>query len=147
MKNATFYIMEFNAASNGLTAIEVLVCDLAEMHWRAGKRILIACENKRQANQLDKALWQHSVNAFVPHNLAGEGPCDGAPVELTWPHHHGSSPRDLLITLLPQFTNFATTFREVIDFVPYEESLKQLARSRYKAYRSVGFQLNTTSPP
>jgi len=35
----------------------------------------------------------------------------------------------------------------VIDFVPYEESLKQLARDRYKAYRSVGFQLNTATPP
>ena len=55
--------------------------------------------------------------------------------------------RDLLISLLPHFADFATAFHEVIDFVPYEDTLKQLARDRYKAYRSVGFQLNTAAPP
>ncbi|MBK0097958.1 DNA polymerase III subunit chi [Erwinia sp. S63] len=147
MKNATFYVMESESASDGLSAIEALVCDLAETRWRDGKRILIACENEEQANRLDEALWQRPANAFVPHNLAGEGPRYGAPVELAWPQRRGSSPRDLLISLLPQFADFATGFHEVIDFVPYEESLKQLARDRYKAYRSVGFQLNTATPP
>ncbi len=147
MKNATFYVMESESASDGLSAIEALVCDLAETRWRDGKRILIACENEDQANRLDEALWQRPANAFVPHNLAGEGPRYGAPVELAWPQRRGSSPRDLLISLLPQFADFATGFHEVIDFVPYEESLKQLARDRYKAYRSVGFQLNTATPP
>lgn len=56
-------------------------------------------------------------------------------------------PRDLLIALLPQFADFATAFHEVVDFVPYEDTLKQLARDRYKAYRSVGFHLTTATPP
>lgn len=33
----------------------------------------------------------------------------------------------------------------MIDFVPYEDSLKQLARERYKAYRMAGFNLNTAT--
>ena len=126
MKNATFYVMETDSPSDELSAIEALVCDLAETRWRAGKRILIACEDEQQAIRLDEALWQRPANAFV---------------------RRGSSPRDLLISLLPQFADFATAFHEVIDFVPYEESQKQLARDRYKAYRSVGFQLNTATPP
>ncbi|QIE98352.1 DNA polymerase III subunit chi [Pantoea stewartii] len=147
MKNATFYVLETDASRDGLTAVEALVCDLAETRWRAGKRVLIACEDEQQAIRLDEALWQRPANAFVPHNLAGEGPRYGAPVELAWPQRRGNSPRDLLISLLPQFADFATAFHEVIDFVPYEESLKQLARDRYKTYRSVGFQLNTATPP
>jgi len=43
--------------------------------------------------------------------------------------------------------DFASAFHEVIDFVPHEDDLKQLARDRYKAYRSVGFQLTTATPP
>ncbi|WP_338558566.1 DNA polymerase III subunit chi [Erwinia sp. E_sp_B04_7] len=147
MKNATFWLIETDTPVDGISALEALVCDIAEARWREGKRVLIACEDEAQAIRLDEALWQRPASAFVPHNLAGEGPKYGAPVELAWPQRRGNSPRDLLISLLPQFADFATAFHEVVDFVPYEEELKQLARDRYKAYRSVGFHLNTATPP
>ncbi|SFN25112.1 DNA polymerase III, chi subunit [Izhakiella capsodis] len=146
MKNATFYLMESSEVADGLSAVEALVCELAGERWRAGKRVLVACESEEQANRLDEAIWQRPVDAFIPHNLAGEGPGYGAPVELAWPQRRGNAPRDLLISLLPQFADFATAFYEVIDFVPHEESLKQQARERYKAYRTAGFHLNTATP-
>ncbi len=145
MKNVTFYLLASGPSSGGLSTLEALACDLAETRWRAGSRVLIACEDEQQAIRLDEALWQRPTPAFVPHNLAGEGPRYGAPVELAWPQRRGNAPRDLLISLLPQFADFATAFHEVIDFVPDEASLKQLARDRYKAYRSVGFHLNTAT--
>jgi DNA polymerase-3 subunit chi len=149
MKNATFYLLDNDTHADGLSAVEQLVCELAADRFRAGKRVLVACENAQQAIRLDEALWQRDAQAFVPHNLAGEGPRYGAPVELAWPQRRGSAPRDLLISLLPQFADFATAFLEVIDFVPYEESQKQLARERYKAYRVAGFHLTTATytPP
>ncbi|EFA6167590.1 DNA polymerase III subunit chi, partial [Escherichia coli] len=49
------------------------------------------------------------------------------------------------ISLRTSFADFATAFTEVVDFVPYEDSLKQLARERYKAYRVAGFNLNTAT--
>lgn len=91
-----------------------------------------------------KALWARPAS-FVPHNLAGEGPRGGAPVEIAWPQKRSSSPRDILISLRTSFADFATAFTEVVDFVPYEDSLKQLARERYKAYRVAGFNLNTAT--
>lgn len=147
MKNATFYLLETEDQSGELSALEALTCELAATLWRAGKRVLIACEDEEQAQRLDEALWQRPPHAFVPHNLAGEGPRQGAAVELAWPHKRGNTPREVMINLQPQFADFATAFHEVIDFVPYEESLKQLARDRYKAYRSVGFRLTTATPP
>ncbi|CAK9883739.1 MAG: DNA polymerase III subunit chi [Candidatus Erwinia impunctatus] len=147
MKNVTFYLLDTETGSGELSATEALVCELACQRWRAGARLLIACEDETQAFRLDEALWQRPPDAFVPHNLAGEGPRYGAPVELAWPERRSNAPRDLLITLLPHFADFATTFHQVIDFVPCEDALKQLARDRYKAYRSVGFHLNTATPP
>ncbi|MGK2959774.1 MAG: DNA polymerase III subunit chi [Candidatus Malihini olakiniferum] len=147
MKNATFYLLEHSDNVSGLSACEALACELAAERWRSGQCMLIACEDEQQALRLDDALWQRDASAFVPHNLAGEGPRQGAPVELAWPQRQGSTSRDLLISLLPQFADFATAFYEVIDFVPDEESLKLLARERYKAYRSVGFQLTTATQP
>ena len=131
MKQATFYLLDNAEPSGALSAHEAVACAVAASGFRAGKRVLIACD----------------PHQFVPHNLAGEGPHYGAPVELCWPGKRGNAPRDLLIALLPQFADFATAFHEVVDFVPYEDTLKQLARDRYKAYRSVGFHLTTATPP
>ena len=94
MKNATFYLLETDTPVDGLSAQEALVCDLAGARWREGKRVLIACADEAQAIRLDEALWQRPADAFVPHNLAGEGPKYGAPVELAWPQRRGNAPRD-----------------------------------------------------
>ncbi len=147
MKNTTFYLLAQPSPQIDLEAHEWLTCQIAAAHWRAGKRVLIACESIEQAEKLDEALWQREPHQFVPHNLAGEGPKYGAPVELCWPQKRGNSPRDLLINLQPQFADFATAFHEVVDFVPLDETLKQLARERYKIYRSVGFNLTMAPPP
>ena len=70
------------------------MCDVAAARWRAGKRILIACVDEAQATRIDEALWKRDPDSFVPHNLAGEGPRGGAPVEIAWPQKRGSSPRE-----------------------------------------------------
>lgn len=147
IKQATFYLLETVQSESDLNAMEVLTCTIVVDQWRNGKRILIACQSQEQAHRLDEALWAREPHQFVPHNLAGEGPHFGAPVELSWPEKRGTARRDLLISLLPHFADFATAFHQVIDFVPSEDSLKQMARERYKAYRSVGFQLTTAQPP
>ena len=51
-------------------------------------------------------------------------------MEIAWPQKRSSSPRDILISLRTSFADFATAFTEVVDFVPYEDSLKQLARNK-----------------
>lgn len=147
MKSATFYLMEHPLVDDSLQAHEWLACQLAAEHWRLGKRILLVCESQAQAELLDEALWAREPHQFVPHNLAGEGPRYGSPVELCWPGKRGNAPRDILINLQTQFVDFATAFHEVIDFVPIDEQLKQLARERYKIYRRVGFTLTMATPP
>jgi DNA polymerase III subunit chi len=146
MKQVTFYLLSADLATDDLSAQEVITCQLAAHFWRQSKRLLIACVDEAQAIRVDEALWRLPAEAFVPHNLAGEGPTGGAPVELAWPDKRGSRARDLLISLLPNFADFATAYNQVIDFVPDAAELKQLARERYKAYRAAGFQLNTTTP-
>ncbi len=107
--------------------------------------MLIACADEQQAIRLDEALWARPPESFVPHNWRAK--VRAAVRWLSWPRpqKRSSSPRDVLISLRVEFADFATAFTEVIDFVPYEDSLKQLARERYKAYRVAGFNLNTAT--
>ncbi len=71
MKNATFYLLDNDTTVDGLSAVEQLVCEIAAERWRSGKRVLIACEDEKQAYRLDEALWARPAESFVPHNLAG----------------------------------------------------------------------------
>lgn len=143
MKNATFYLLNHNVIKDNLNESEQLSCDLALKKWREGKRVLIACENYVQAKKLDNALWIKEPFSFIPHNLFGSGPSQGAPVEINWIGSCFSKPRDVLISLLTYYADFSSDFNEIIEFIPYEEELKQLARNRYKVYRSIGFRLST----
>ncbi len=123
--------------SGALGAHEAVACAVAAAErWRAGKRVLIACEAGAGPAAGRSAVAREPRNS-CPHNgrrraaLRRRWNCAGPA--------RGNTPRDLLIALLPQFADFATAFHEVVDFVPYEDTLKQLARDRYKAYHSVGF--------
>lgn len=148
-KQATFYLLTAEAAEqDSALSVELqLTCHFAALAWRQNKRVLIACADEQQALLLDELLWQQPVEHFVPHNLAGEGPKAGAPVELSWPNKRSLAARQYLINLQPTVADFAPLFNEVIDFVPAEESRKTLARDRYKAYRQVGFHLTTAAMP
>lgn len=82
---------------------------------------------------LSRTIWQAKAHAAARR------------LKLPGRKKRNSSPRDILISLRTSFADFATAFTEVVDFVPYEETLKQLARERYKAYRVAGFNLNTAT--
>lgn len=140
-KQAQFYLIEETQPQAGLSAVEVLACDLAAQLWRSGKKILIACETESQALNLDESLWQRDPEQFVPHNLSGEVTNFSTPIEISWLGKRNAQRRDVLISLQTNVPDFAQSFNQVIDFVPVTESEKVLARERYKAYRLMGFEM------
>lgn len=140
-KQAQFYLIEETQPRGGLSAVEVLACDLAAQLWRSGKKVLIACETESQALNLDESLWQRDPEQFVPHNLSGEVTNFATPIEISWLGKRNAQRRDVLISLQNNVPDFAQSFNFVIDFVPVTESEKVLARERYKAYRLMGFEM------
>ncbi|WP_394340995.1 DNA polymerase III subunit chi [Photobacterium leiognathi] len=120
-------------------------CHLAAMSYRQGNKVYLLAANKQQAEQIDEYLWQQDPDSFVPHNLIGEGPNGGSPVEIGWATLRHTGHRATLINLAETAPNFAVTFAQVVDFVPCDEKLKQLARERYKAYRLAGIQITTAA--
>ncbi|MDU8924154.1 DNA polymerase III subunit chi [Pasteurellaceae bacterium LIM206] len=143
VKQAKFYVIEQAQPAGELSAVEILACDLAAQAWRLGKRILIACETEQQAFNLDEALWQRDAEQFVPHNLSGEATNYATPIEISWIGKRNAQRRDLLISLQHNVPDFAQSFTQVIDFVPSNEQEKAIARERYKAYRQMGFEMET----
>lgn len=115
-------------------------CLQASYFYRQNQRIFIYTQDKQSAEQVDELLWAFDSDSFVPHNLSGEGPKQGAAVEISDQPIRGR--RSVLINLTPTVPDFANQFQFIVDFVPSEESLKQQARERFKAYRQRGFKVD-----
>ncbi|SES80926.1 DNA polymerase III subunit chi [Thorsellia anophelis] len=130
-----------------LTQRDRLGCWLAARYYQTNKRVLLVCENQKHAERLDEWLWQLDPDRFIAHNLAGEGPKIGAPIELCWPERRSNIQRDIMIHLATPFVDFAPIFKSIIDFVPAIEQEKIAARERYKQYREIGYQLKTGTVP
>ncbi len=142
MSQVTFYILDEKTENNEpLPAHFMQACSLAAFYYQQNRKVFIYTNDQQDAFTVDEYLWQFDGDSFVPHNLLGEGPHYGTPVEISWmPPTH---PRPILINLNEQLPDFSSNFQQIIDFVPANSTLKQHARERFKQYRSMGFSLNT----
>ena len=140
MSQVTFYILT-ESGSEHLPEHFAQACSLAAFYYQQNRKVFIYTDNQQDGFLVDEYLWQFDGDSFVPHNLLGEGPKFGTPVEISWmPPTH---PRPVLINLSSQLPDFSSNFQQIIDFVPNNEKLKIAARQRYSAYKKLGHSLST----
>ena len=126
-------------------ALNHLVCMQAAYFYRNNQKVFIYTQNQESAHNIDEMLWAFEPTSFVPHSLVGEGPKYGAPVEISW--QAPINRRPILINLTSNVPEFSNQFSTIIDFVPTDETLKQLARERFRHYRNLGFTVNNQTAP
>lgn len=139
MAQGIFYVLD------GLDEQQQLqfFCERIAQAWRDFRSVRVWCASQAEAEKLDEALWQSPSDAFVPHNLAGEGPSQGAPVELCWPQAQVAKRRTAAVVNLMADMPEWQGARMIIERVPNEENARQQARERYKLYRSQRVELQT----
>jgi DNA polymerase-3 subunit chi len=122
-----------------------LICDKIADLFRHYRKVRVCASSQTQAEALDELLWQRPADGFIPHNLHGEGPANGVPVEIIWPQAENVSRRPgyVLFNLAEQVPAQAQQSQTLFDIVPPAEAQKALARERYKHYRANGCELNT----
>ena len=139
---ARFYVLkQSDEPGASVPAHFDLAAQTAATLYQAGHRIFVNVNNTEDAHLFDEHLWCFNPERFVPHNLQGEGPKGGAPVEI------GLMPpaarRPVLINLATALPDFIRRFDQVFDFVPVEASAKQAARERFKQLRGLGATIST----
>ncbi|WP_026957858.1 DNA polymerase III subunit chi [Aliagarivorans taiwanensis] len=138
--NAKFYIMPDSVHADS-EALYHHACELIASHYQQGARIYVLAPDQAAAERIDEQLWQFEASQFVPHNLSGEGPRGGAPVEIGW--QAPTQRRQILVNLCPEAPEFARQYQLTIDFVPADDDGKAAARERYRVYRQHGLNLET----
>lgn len=139
---AMFYSIEAQSKVTGVTEQELhlhYACLQAAYFYRQNQRVFIYTQSQESAHSIDEMLWAFDPDSFVPHNLIGEGPKQGAAVEISW--QAPTNRRAVLINLTSDVPNFANQFSHLIDFVPADETLKEQARNRFRTCRQWGFNV------
>jgi len=141
MSSATFFLMPDESEGEQNKRI----CDKIAELYRKHKKLRVWARNQQQAEALDELLWQQPSDAFVPHNLHGEGPATGAPVEFCWPEADSvrNRPGYALFNLADDIPVLAQQSHQLYDIVPADDNGKKIARERYKHYRARGCQMHT----
>lgn len=138
MSQATFYTLDEITDERA----NEFVCSLAYGLMQQRQRVLLFCSTQEQAEALDELMWQQPTQAFIPHNLVGEGPAQGTPVLIAWlPLPQNIGHRTAVINLSQEPVATATKFRTLIELVPVEPAARQKAREHYKLYRQQGLQM------
>lgn len=123
----------------------VMAADLSVTSVKAKQKITVLCKTQTQAEAFDEFIWQYPPQDFVPHNLYGEGPDMGTPMEIIWDDAFKTMTklrnRAVVINLSEQFIHDHASIGQIVDFVPIDEQAKVLARERYKQYKQAGCQL------
>lgn len=126
-----------------------MACELLMSFVGARKKVTVLCETQAQAESFDDFIWQLPANKFIPHNLYGEGPDMGTPVEIIWHSVYLSMSKlrntAVVINLSQHYIENTNNIKHIIDFVPVTEEEKVAARQRYKQYKQAGMTLEYKS--
>ncbi|WP_218354674.1 DNA polymerase III subunit chi [Alteromonas lipotrueiana] len=139
MPQVSFYQLQDNKDAGPVRA-----CELIANAFANKQRCVVLCVSQTQAEILDDLLWQLPADRFVPHNMAGEGPPAGTPVELCWLPEQLSR-RHVLVNLSETVPQSMGQFQQIIDFVPMADEAKKAARIRYKQFQQAGCQMQFKS--
>lgn len=134
---AQLTVQFINLAKAGLP-LETAAARLAELHHRAGRRVLIHAGDPARAQALDQALWTYDPGSFLPHGLAGQAGADDEPVLIS-PGMAGIPAVQVLILAQPVEIGEPGRFEFIIDFVPAAQGpALEAARERYRQWQQDG---------
>ena len=118
----------------------LLVCELARKAHDAGLWTLVLARDAAQAEAIDDLLWAFDDDAYIPHQVAGQGEEDElAPVLIVAPDTD-TPLRPLLINLRDAAPDGA--FERVLEVVPADPAARGPLRERWKHYQARGFALD-----
>lgn len=134
MPRVDFYILHDQSTP------EKFACILSNKIIRQGMDIHIHMESRESATDIDDLLWTYRDISFLPHKLADDDDDYDTPVIIGW---NGSPPANnrVLINLGVKIPDFAGTFDRIVEIVAAYDPQREQARSRYRQYRELGYEL------
>lgn len=118
----------------------LLVCELARKAHDSGQTLLILARDAQQAEELDELLWEFDEDAYLPHQIVGQGEDDEiTPILIVAPGSE-TPDRPLVVNLRNEVA--PGTYERVLEVVPADESARGPLRERWRQYQARGAQVH-----
>ena len=117
----------------------MLFRSLAKKAFAGEQPTLILVRSREQAEALDERLWEFDENAFIPHQIVGDGEDDAITAVLIVPPDVATPDRPLVINLRDECA--PGLFERVLEVVPADEAERLGSRERWKTYKAAGFDV------
>lgn len=120
-------------------------CRLLRKAYRSGARVVVTAD-EATLTALDRQLWVFDEQEFVPHVMASPGQSlaqrlQETPVWLSIDPTTAPGERGILVNLGQAMPPAMDRFERVFDVVSSQEDDRQEGRRRWKAYASMGWQV------
>ena len=138
MSRVDFYILPDDQLSN----LQKYACELAESHWKSGKRVLIQTDSSDDSQQLNELLWSFRKESFIPHGIASLEPVDEQQPVLISHHRVIDSNFQQVINLSSRPSDITNSDNlNIEELLNQNEQRKKTGRLHYKTYRELGYTL------
>jgi DNA polymerase-3 subunit chi len=130
--------VDFYQISNARMSVDVLICKLCHKAYQSKQKTLLLARDAEQTRHLDRLLWTHNEESFIPHDQSETEGVD-TPILV----NHEADPRgdrQLLINLSHEIPIYFAQFERVFELVTEEN--KSTAREHYSYYKERGYTLN-----
>ncbi len=134
----------FNLDKVGVQPVAALL-HLCAKHIK--RKVLLLCEDQRQAAHLDKVLWSYDPESFLPHGLATEDDAAHEPVLLGTDLKNPNNAKVLILAYNPPAGWLPPKgFELVVELIPLSSGAGLTAcRNRYRELSQKATLQHTTS--
>lgn len=143
MKQVDFYLISNRVADAKFKLASRLSNKLQRMEQRA----LIVTNDPVETDKLDELMWSFSGASFLAHDKLQADSTTSTAAQIG--DHLSVNAQileqdfEVLINLADEIPLFSHHFDRIAEIVEQDDSAKASARSRYKHYKSEGFELKT----
>ena len=138
MTHVNFYILP----DDQLKTSKDYVCNLAELDWKSGKRVLIQTDSVEDSQTIDGLLWSLRENSFIPHAIATLELTDQhQPILISHQKIMDNNFQSILnLSSRPADIHLKSEIK-IDEILNQNEQRKQYGRQNYKIYRELGYTL------
>lgn len=140
MPNITFYQLDTESQDD----INRIICDLCYSYYKNNRNIYLLCPDLNYCYQLDEYIVNYHKQKFFPYNLLGEGSIPPAPINIG----HITTNKlkyDILINLHNIIPDNFTKYKEIIELVAKNTTMRAISREHYKHYNKFSCKIEFTA--